>query len=226
MSKNFRFKYLPPPKFGIFNGKRMKRKSLINSDVSNFKQSLWKTLTKLWKTFCGFLWGIVGNFVLLRRFSKKYLQMARFIGNIDAKLDEKGRVFFPAVFRRVMQKEGEEALMVRKDIHQNCLVLYPKSVWNAQLDEMRRVLNRWNSRDQMVFRQFVAGVDELPIDGNGRILIPKRLQQLVNLQASVRFIGIDDTIELWSKDEAEALLENPADLGENIERLLGGAPMI
>lgn len=149
--------------------------------------------------------------------------MGRFIGNIDAKVDEKGRVFFPAVFRRVMQKDGEEALMVRKDVHQNCLVLYPRSVWNAQLDEMRRVLNRWNSRDQMVMRQFVAGVDELPVDGNGRILIPKRLQQQVSLQAAVRFIGMDDTIELWSKAEAEALLDNPASLGADIERLLGGA---
>ena len=147
--------------------------------------------------------------------------MVRFIGNIDAKMDEKGRVFFPAVFRRALQKEGDEALMIRRDVHQNCLVLYPKSVWNEQLDVLRSRLNRWNSQQQMVFRQFVAGVDELPIDGNGRILIPKRLQQQVSLQASVRFIGMDDTIELWAKVTADALLENPTTLGENLEALLG-----
>ena len=148
--------------------------------------------------------------------------MARFIGNIDAKKDEKGRVFFPAVFRRVLQKEGDEALMIRKDVHQNCLVLYPKSVWEQQLDGMRSRLNRWNSRQQMVFRQYAAGVDELPIDGNGRILIPKRLQQQVGLQAAVRFIGMDDVIELWSKEEAEAMLDNAPSLGEALEALLGG----
>lgn len=148
--------------------------------------------------------------------------MARFIGNNDAKLDEKGRVFFPAVFRRALQKDGDEALMIRKDVHQNCLVLYPKGVWNQQLDDMRSRLNRWNAQQQMVFRQFAAGVDELPIDGNGRILIPKRLQQQVNLQAAVRFIGMDDVIELWSKDEAEALLDDAATLGESLEVLLGG----
>ena len=147
--------------------------------------------------------------------------MVRFIGNIDAKMDEKGRVFFPAVFRRALQKDGDEALMIRKDVHQNCLVLYPKSVWNQQLDELRSRLNRWNSQQQMVFRQFVAGVDELPIDGNGRILIPKRLQQQVSLQSSVRFIGMDDTIELWAKETADALLDNPATLGESLEALLG-----
>lgn len=146
--------------------------------------------------------------------------MARFIGNIDAKMDEKGRVFFPAVFRRIIQKEGEEALMVRKDVHQNCLVLYPKSVWNAQLDEMRSVLSRWNSKDQMVFRQFVAGVDELPVDGNGRILIPKRLQQLVNLQSAVRFIGMDDTIELWAPQDLQKTLRTDEDFSREFENIM------
>ena len=146
--------------------------------------------------------------------------MVRFIGNIDAKMDEKGRVFFPAVFRRALQKEGDEALMIRKDIHQDCLVLYPKSVWNQQLDELRSRLNRWNAQQQMVFRQFVAGVDELPIDGNGRILIPKRLQQQITLQSAVRFIGMDDTIEIWAKEKADTLLDNSATLGENLEALM------
>lgn len=137
-------------------------------------------------------------------------------------MDEKGRVFFPAVFRRILQKEGDEALMVRKDVHQNCLVLYPVSVWNEQMDEMRRRLNRWNRQDQMVYRQFVAGVDEMNIDGNGRVLIPRRYQQAVALTQSVRFIGMGDTIEVWSKEEAESLLDNAEGLGENIERLMGG----
>ena len=99
-------------------------------------------------------------------------------------------------------------------------MLYPKSVWNQQLDELRSRLNRWNAQQQMVFRQFVAGVDELPIDGNGRILIPKRLQQMAALQASVRFIGMDDTIELWAKETADSLLDNPAALGETLEALM------
>lgn len=145
---------------------------------------------------------------------------ARFIGNTDARMDDKGRVFFPAVFRRALQKEGDEALMIRRDVHQNCLVLYPKSVWEQQLDELRARLNRWNAQQQMVFRQFVAGVDELPIDGNGRILIPRRLIAQLGITTDVRFIGMDDTIELWPKAQAEALLDNPDALGAALEALM------
>ena len=135
-------------------------------------------------------------------------------------MDDKGRVFFPAVFRRALQKEGDEALMIRRDVHQNCLVLYPKSVWEQQLDELRARLNRWNAQQQMVFRQFVAGVDELPIDGNGRILIPRRLIAQLGITTDVRFIGMDDTIEIWSQGAAETLLDNPDALGATLEALL------
>ena len=64
----------------------------------------------------------------------------RFLGNIEAKTDAKGRVFLPSVFRKVLQVSGEESLVLRKDVFQPCLVLYPQSVWNAQLDE-RKILD-------------------------------------------------------------------------------------
>lgn len=146
--------------------------------------------------------------------------MARFIGNIEAKTDEKGRVFLPAAFRRVLQKFGDERMMLRKDIHQHCLVLYPESTWNEQLDTLRARLNRWNRQEQMWFRQFVAGVDELSIDGNGRILIPKRYHEAIGLKSDVRFIGMDDTIELWAKEVADTTFADESTFGTELEALM------
>ena len=40
----------------------------------------------------------------------------RFIGNIEAKSDSKGRVFLPACFSRALQTTGNSKLMMRKDI--------------------------------------------------------------------------------------------------------------
>ena len=36
----------------------------------------------------------------------------RFLGNIEAKLDVKGRAFLPAIFRKVLQAGGEERLVL------------------------------------------------------------------------------------------------------------------
>ena len=83
----------------------------------------------------------------------------RFLGNSEAKTDAKGRVFLPAVFRKQLQAASQECLILRKDTYQDCLVLYPENVWNEQMNELRCKLNRWNSRHQMIFRQFVSDVE-------------------------------------------------------------------
>ena len=128
----------------------------------------------------------------------------RFLGNIEAKVDAKGRAFLPVTFRKVLQAAGEERLVMRKDIHQQCLVLYPESVWNEQMDALRQRLNRWNKQHQQVFRQFVSEVEVLSLDGNGRFLIPKRYQRLALIEQDVKFVGMGDTIEIWSSQLAEA----------------------
>ena len=75
----------------------------------------------------------------------------RFLGNIEAKTDAKGRVFLPATFRKVLQASGQEALIMRKDVFQDCLKLYPESVWNEQMDLLRGRLNRYNRQHQAMY---------------------------------------------------------------------------
>lgn len=127
----------------------------------------------------------------------------RFLGNIEAKTDTKGRAFLPATFRKILQVSGEETLVLRKDVFQPCLVIYPESVWNEQLDCLRKKLNRWNAKEQQIYRAFIADAIQLTLDGNGRFLIPKRLLKLANIEQGIRFIGMGDTIEIWRSEGEE-----------------------
>lgn len=145
----------------------------------------------------------------------------RFIGNIEAKADAKGRAFLPAVFRKVLQASGSETLILRKDIFQPCLVLYPESVWNEQQDTLRRRLNRYNAQHQQIFRQFVSEVELVTLDGNGRFLIPKRYLQMAGIQQDVKFIGMDDTIEIWANDKVEATKMSSEEFGKALENIMG-----
>ncbi len=146
----------------------------------------------------------------------------RFLGNIEAKIDAKGRAFLPATFRKVLQAGGEERLILRKDVFQPCLVLYPESVWNEQMDLMRSKLNRWNKQHQEVFRKFVSEVEVLVLDGNGRFLIPKRYQRMADIEQDVKFTGMGDTIEIWSAQKAEDEQLSAEDFGQALEELMGG----
>ena len=145
----------------------------------------------------------------------------RFLGNIEAKTDVKGRAFLPATFRKVLQASGSESLILRKDIFQPCLVLYPESVWNEQMDTLRGRLNRYNAQHQRIFRQFVSEVEQVTLDGNGRFLIPKRYLQMSGIQQNIKFIGMGDTIEIWATEKIEESQMDGEEFGQALESIMG-----
>lgn len=147
----------------------------------------------------------------------------RFLGNIEAKIDAKGRAFLPASFRKVLTAGKEETLILRQDIFERCLVIYPESVWNDRMDEMRAHLSRWDREEQMVFRTFVSRVSSLTMDGHGRILLPKAFIEAACIGQNVRFVGMGDTIEIWAVegnvDKGEPFMPK-ADFAEAISKIM------
>lgn len=145
----------------------------------------------------------------------------RFLGNIEAKTDAKGRAFLPAVFRKVLNASGEESLVLRKDIFEPCLVLYPESVWNERMDALRKRLSRWSRRDQMIYRQYVTDVEMITLDGNGRFLIPKRYLKMANIDQQIRFTGMDDCIEIWANGENSEPFMSAEEFSKAMEETMG-----
>ena len=145
----------------------------------------------------------------------------RFLGNIEAKTDAKGRAFLPAVFRKVLNASREESLVLRKDIFEPCLVLYPESVWNERMDALRKRLSRWSRRDQMIYRQYVTDVEMITLDGNGRFLIPKRYLKMANIDQQIRFTGMDDCIEIWANSENNEPFMSAEEFSKAMEETMG-----
>jgi len=144
----------------------------------------------------------------------------RFTGNIDAKVDEKGRVFVPSSFRKILRREEEQKLILRRDIFQRCLILYPPEVWNEQVDAITGRTNMFDRNGRHALRQFVAGAESVTLDSGGRILIPRRYLEEAGIKNDVRFIGVDDTIEVWNRQDAEALLSQPEALADCLEEMM------
>lgn len=149
----------------------------------------------------------------------------RFTGSINAKLDAKGRVFFPAVFRRQLA-EGEVELIVRKDVYQPCLVVYPQSVWDEELRRLRQSLNHWDPKEAMVFRQFMAEAESVPLDASGRILLSKRMLRMAGIDREMFFLGMDDRIEIWSCEQMEKPFLSSEELGSALLRLMTSGPRV
>ena len=148
----------------------------------------------------------------------------RFTGNIDAKADAKGRLFLPVTFRRILQEEGEERLILRRDVFQSCLVLYPESVWNKQVDALAERTGMFDRRGRDMLRRFVADSETVTLDANGRFLVPKRYLAMAGIQNEVRFIGVDNTIEVWALDAAQQMLAENETLGDDLEAFMNELP--
>lgn len=111
--------------------------------------------------------------------------------------------------------------MLRKDVFQRCLVLYPEAVWNEMMDSMRRRLNRWNPHEQQVFRQLVSDAESVTLDGNGRFLLTRRAKDFAGIDSQVTFIGMGDTIEIWAKESTEQPFMEQEEFGKALASLMG-----
>lgn len=151
----------------------------------------------------------------------------RFIGDFQSKIDAKGRVFLPAALRKQLDSAGETRLILRPDLFQHCLVLYPESLWNSLLDNLREKLNRWNGTHQDILRRFVAEAEIVELDSNGRFLITKRKLQYAGIQQDVRFLAVDDHIEVWDKTACETQIAAEQDtLGADLQSVMADGALL
>ena len=75
--------------------------------------------------------------------------MSTFLGNIEVKADEKGRIFVPATYRRILAEMGSKRLVMRRDTDNECLIFYPEQVWNEKVSGLRAVLDEWDPEDSI-----------------------------------------------------------------------------
>jgi hypothetical protein len=80
----------------------------------------------------GTKWYKVENFVLFLLSTNRSLFMITFIGDYTCKLDEKGRESLPMALIRQMGHAVQERFVIKKDIFEKCLLLYPMDEWEKQ----------------------------------------------------------------------------------------------
>ncbi|MFO7621090.1 MAG: cell division/cell wall cluster transcriptional repressor MraZ [Bacteroidales bacterium] len=149
--------------------------------------------------------------------------MATFIGDYPCKVDAKGRIILPSTFKKQMPSAAQDHFVVRKDIFENCLVLYSIDDWNRQLEKIRKRINPYNREHNMFLRNFFKGTAEILLDSNNRMLIPKRLLDLINADRDVVLAGQDGRIEIWAASIYDRIDMPPDDFANLAEKLLGGS---
>ena len=151
--------------------------------------------------------------------------MKSFIGNIEAKLDSKGRTFVPASYRKLLVNGSDKMFIVmRKDPTHDCLIMYPQEVWEQKLNAFKANLNEWNPADELLLMQFVSEADVLELDGQGRVLLQKRFLDMIGAETEVLFVGAIDKFSVWSKSGYEKTKLAAADFARQMTKRMMQKP--
>ena len=138
--------------------------------------------------------------------------MSTFIGNIEARLDEKGRIFVPAAYRKILGEEQSRRIVMRRDTDNECLIFYPESVWNRKVEALRQALDEWDPEDQMLLMQFMADAETLEPDTQGRVLLQKKNLETIGAKQDVLL----DRFALWNPAKFEEKKLDNRELADRI----------
>ncbi len=152
--------------------------------------------------------------------------MTSFIGDYVCRVDEKGRLMFPSMLRKQNKSASPDHYVLKKDIFERCLVLYPIEEWNRQNELIRKNTNPYNREHSQFLREYYRGTAEVILDSSGRMLLPKRLLDMIDVERELVLIGQDCRIELWAKEKFDAQVFDENRFAELAEKLLGSTPLI
>ncbi|MBN1596738.1 MAG: division/cell wall cluster transcriptional repressor MraZ [Bacteroidales bacterium] len=148
--------------------------------------------------------------------------MITFIGDYTCKLDAKGRVILPAAFKKQMSGSTQDKFVVKKDIFEDCLVLYPIEEWERQNKIIRKKINPYKKEHNMFLRRFFKGAAEVVLDANNRILIPKRLLDEIKADKELMMAGQFGKIEIWARNRYEKIEVGDSEFAEMAEKIMEG----
>lgn len=130
--------------------------------------------------------------------------MTTFVGKYPSKIDDKGRLVFPAPLKKMMPEGAEMKFVVKKDIFEDCLEMYTMEEWQKQSEETRSRLNIFNEEHAKFWRAYMRDRDIVEPDAKyGRITISKELLDRIGVNKEVVFSGNDYKIEIWAKEKFE-----------------------
>ncbi len=122
------------------------------------------------------------------------------MGEFHQRLDEKGRITIPVKMRSDL---GENFIITRG--LDGCIFVYPKKEWDTIISKYRELPNTQETR--IFLRAFLSCASEANMDKQGRVNVNLPLIAWASLNKDVVIIGVNERLEIWSKEIWENYLK-------------------
>ena len=129
-------------------------------------------------------------------------------GNYTARIDSKGRLKVPTLFRRYVEEKYGSALYLTS-LTGECVRIYPMPEWEAIEQRLSLLPSMDPARRKFLDRTNYYG-QQATIDAQGRLLIHPLLRRAAGVMGDVAVLGYLTYLEVWELDVFKArLLADP-----------------
>jgi MraZ protein len=133
-------------------------------------------------------------------------QTSVFRGNAPARIDDKGRLKIPTVFKALVEAQHGRDLFVTSLTGESVRV-YPMPVWIEIERKLAQIPSTHPSRLRFFSRVNYYG-QAAELDNQGRVLIHPRLREAAGMAGEVDVFGQYDHLEVWNHERFVAKLTN------------------
>jgi len=136
------------------------------------------------------------------------------MGEFHHNIDEKRRIIMPSKLR----EELGNTIIITRGLEE-CLFIYSKEEWSQIVTKLKTL--PFTKKDARSFtRVFLSGATETEFDKQGRIKLPLPLTEYATLLKECVIIGVNDRVEIWSKDNWNTFMnkskEELSDLADHL----------
>lgn len=123
--------------------------------------------------------------------------MAELLGRHEYQMDPKGRLSLPVDYREELRAGVHITLGM-----DGCLWAFPEPEWERE----RRRVEAWSLSspgNRRYSRVFFGNAERVQLDGQGRLVVPRRLRDKARLDKDVVVMGVGTRLEIWARDALE-----------------------
>jgi len=130
-------------------------------------------------------------------------------GNYPARVDEKGRLKIPALFKEELEQTYGRRFYITS-LDGQYVRIYPLEEWNKIEDKLQEASSFNKTRRKFMSRANYFG-QVVEMDNQGRVLIPSVLREKAEMKGEVAVLGNLTFLEVWNNERfvKEMIEQNP-----------------
>ena len=136
-----------------------------------------------------------------------------FFGSYTNKIDAKGRLATPALFRRALDLERVNAIYCIPSIEEPCLDCGGVDYIETLMASIA-ALDPYSKERRSLERTVTARTSVVSLDKEGRVVLPEHLRTHARLDGKALFAGLGHSFQIWNPAEFDKVAQEEEKLAE------------